>query len=160
MKGKKRVMKMVAVSMSVCIILMVLAYLIMFLNTNSLVNYVESIYRGKVSSEKLENEWYNHFDIVRKRPEIAQVDIDISRVFVWHNFHEGFMWVNIDCEAHDSSDRVTYGSDAYERWDIKKTERGWEIINVTANTGGRLFPKGKDWNMLTVLIEQIIDALV
>ena len=119
--------------------LMALMYTAMFLNTSELVRYAQSVYRGEIEAEQLQNTQLEAFNITKTNPDIEQVDIKIKRIFVLHNFFNGAMWVKTECEAVDSNGEVTYGDYSYEKWIIEKTENGWQIVDIKSKTGGKLF---------------------
>ncbi len=136
-KKKSRVLiLLITIGVVMCLSILIYRYHSIFSDTNSLIDYVESIFMGEVSSEEVADTWFSSFDIRKDREDMQQlqVELDIKRVFVWHDFKEGYMWVKIDCEARNSEGRVKYGTINYERWDIKKRDGKWDIISIKEKT--------------------------
>lgn len=105
----------------------------MLLNTNSLVKYVKSIYRGEVASETIEGTLYERFDLKdlkKEEPDVQDVEVNIARGIVWHNFRNGYMIVKVKLNGFNSNGDLEYREANYEKWKIEKTESGWQIIDI------------------------------
>ena len=116
------------------IAIFLLVYFTIFLSTNPLVKYVESVYRGEVDSELIKDTIYESFNISKDIPAIQKVDIKIRRGLVLHNFDSGYMLVKIDCRAYYPDDVTAYGVVTYEKWKIINTPSGWEIIEIKSKS--------------------------
>mgnify|MGYP004601274067 CR=1 FL=1 len=120
----------VITSILITFLLLLLSYYpIMYVNTNSIVNYAENVFKGKVDYSKIKNtpiEIYYPDEINFKK-----VDVSIKRKFVWHNFNSGRMYVNYTCTYYDNSGKMTCSSsDVDAIWNIKKTDGEWVITGV------------------------------
>lgn len=117
----------------ICAVFLASIYLSMLLSTNPLVKCVEQIWSGEVSPSSIED-WDDtvlaNFDVTAERPTTQKVDIKINRIFVLHTFSKGYMWVYSSCEAVNKDGKVTYGFSGCERWQIAKTESGWQITKI------------------------------
>lgn len=104
-------------------------YLLLLISTNSVVEYVESVYKGAVPRDELPA-CLESYDITENRPYLSEVDVTITRRFVLHNFSEGYMWVKYSVEGHTSDGSLGYGEVTSARWTIQRAGNGWEIVDV------------------------------
>lgn len=104
-------------------------YLLLLISTNSVVEYVESVFKGAVPRDELPA-CLESYDITENRPHLSEVDVTITRKFVLHNFSEGYMWVKYTVLGHTSDGSPGYGEVTTSRWKIQKSEDGWEVVEI------------------------------
>lgn len=112
-----------------CILLLLLLYAVSFLNTNSVMRYAKSVFRGEISSEEVVGTpLYRYYP---KDSEIVKVDFSLKRIFVSHNFKDGYIWVKYDEEQLDSSGNIVSGSwRIISRWKIHKENGEWKVVDI------------------------------
>lgn len=116
----------------ICIVVLMLAYVIMLLNTNSVISYAEDIFMQRIpydanSPDALMHRYYypeDHSDDL--------FSLDLRRLFVWHNFDHGYMYVYYTIEVKDGiTNELEYGSWGIpSRWEIKKIDGVWRVIDI------------------------------
>ncbi|MDR1209059.1 MAG: hypothetical protein LBK41_01920 [Clostridiales bacterium] len=63
--------------------------------------------------------------------EVSEWDNNITRLFVWHNFSDGVMWVVYSQRGYDSSGVLAAGSrNVMSKWTIRKENGEWEIVKI------------------------------
>lgn len=112
-----------------CILLLLLLYAVFFLNTNSVMRYAKSVFLGEISSEEVVGTpLYRYYP---KDSEIVKVDFSLKRIFVSHNFKDGYIWVKYDEEQLDSSGNIVSGSwRIISRWKIHKENGEWKVVDI------------------------------
>lgn len=115
------------------IIMLLFIYLIMFWNTNSLIEYAKAVFYGEIPNEEIENTpWWGYYDDVHEEG-VAKVDLEIRRVFVIHNFFDGYMWVEYKHAKYDENDELMYFSGAEfpycTKWTIHKEKGKWVLVD-------------------------------
>ena len=112
------------------IIIPVLLYAIMLLNTNSVVNDVKNIMLGNVEESITENtplSRYNFSNVLSN----AEVKAKITRLFVAHNFSDGYMWVKYSYDTVKNDNDLMPGSwNVTSRWKIHKENGKWEVVEI------------------------------
>ena len=117
MKRSKKCKVLMVVGIVVALFLSL--YLLLLVSTNSVVEYVESVFKGAVPRDELPA-CLESYDITENQPYLSEVDVTITRRFVLHNFSEGYMWVKITVEGHTSDGSPGYGEVTTSRWKIQK----------------------------------------
>jgi len=109
---------------------------LMYHDTNELTHHVKELFRGEIDPalpERTPSGTYNqatHYESLYPR-EVAEVDITILRLFVLHDFNDGFMEVYYFYEARDSESRVLCGSwGIRSHWVIHKEDGVWQIVEI------------------------------
>ena len=123
-------MKKMLIVISAVFVVLIAVYLIMFFNTNSLMNDVEDVMKGNISKEVTAG---LPVDMYNRKGDLGttSVNVKIHRIFVLNNFFDGYVWVNYTCEGFDSSGKQTYGSwKVNSCWKIHKNNGKWEIIAI------------------------------
>ena len=112
-------------------LLLFLFYVVLFLNTNSVMRYAKAVFRGEIALEEvLDSPMYRHY-YPKNEPELDKVDLNIYRLFVWHNFSDGYIWVKYDEELMDSSGNILSGSwNVVSRWKIHKENGEWKVVEI------------------------------
>ncbi len=78
----------------ISLILAFLVYLAMFLDTNSVKKQVEDAFMWRLDQSETKGRainWYN-YSIFRKSTELGAANLRLARLFVWHNFEDGYIW--------------------------------------------------------------------
>lgn len=127
MKRSKKCKVLMVVGIVVALFLSL--YLLLLVSTNSVVEYVASVFKGAVPRDELPA-CLESYDITENQPYLSEVDVTITRRFVLHNFSEGYMWVKFTVEGHTSDGSPGYGEVTTSRWKIQKSEDGWEVVEI------------------------------
>ena len=99
---KKKVLIVLAIVFSVILVF----YAVELISTNSLMNYVKDLADGKIPASETEGKSWNEFNINNvKNGDHAK--LSITRVFVIHNFSDGYMWLKWDFWVYDKDDNLT-----------------------------------------------------
>lgn len=102
----------------------------MFYSTNSVVQDVERVMRGQIAYEDIKGTPIEHYKPPTKDPPVYVVVI-ITRLFVLHNFSDGYMWVIYTNEGVDPNSNTMYGSYRVpSRWKIHKENGKWVIVDI------------------------------
>lgn len=107
-------------------------YSAMVISVNDLVDRVAEVMSGSVPESETQGkatDRYNFSDILLN----AEVDVSIDRLFVAHNFYDGYMWVRysyITTKNEDSSGIMPASIDVVSRWKIHKQNGKWEIVEI------------------------------
>ncbi len=105
-------------------------YVIMFLDTNSIYNEVKTVMKGEYDEDYVFNGEMYCFDFTRGYGE-TEVDLDVKRLFVVHNFQHGYMWVFYSFEVKSPSGYLlTGGADIPSKWEIERQNGKWVIVDV------------------------------
>jgi len=105
------------------------AYLIMLIDTNPVVNEVKNVMSGQISKELTQDTPLSMYNTADWNP--TSVNISIRRVFVWHNFRDGYMRVIYTYKAFDSSGTgLTGSSRVLSKWTIHKENGKWVITDI------------------------------
>jgi hypothetical protein len=112
-------------------IVILLIYIVMLLNTNSAVDYVKEVMHGRISASETIGtplDQYNHNDFLWINPK---VDVSITRLFVLHNFFDGYIWVMYKFETIENGREELPGTGyIMSRWKIHRENGKWEIIEI------------------------------
>ncbi len=123
-------MKKVTITLLIIVVLGII-YLIMFFNTNSIIREVEDVMRGNVDSSVTEGtplQRYNYNDVYKN----AVVNVNITRLFTFHNFFDGYMWVKYSVETvKNDNDIFPSSSNIISRWKIHRKNGKWEIVEIS-----------------------------
>ena len=110
--------------------IIIMFYLIMVLNTNSIVREVKNIMSGNVKIADTQNtplNMYNFSDTLLN----AEVNVKITRLFVLHNFFDGYIWVNYTYETIKNDNGVMpCSTNILSKWKIHKENGIWKIIEI------------------------------
>lgn len=138
MQTFKKILRGIGLTALTAIVLMVIVYIIMLIDTNSVFNYAKDVFLGKVPHEEVAGTPLSMYDIT-KREYITKVDLEISRTFTFHNFTDGYMYVRYDHTGYDDSGELRYGSVAefprWAIWKIHKENGEWKIVKIREPQG-------------------------
>jgi len=111
-------------------LLLFLFYVVLFLNTNSVMRYAKAVFHGEIASEKLvDSPMYRYYP--DNEPELDKVDLNLYRTFVLHNFSDGYIWIKYDVAYMNSSGHEFSGSrNIPARWKIHKENGEWKVIEI------------------------------
>lgn len=118
------------------LILAVLVYLVMFLDTNSVKKQVEDAFMWRVDPSETKGRainWYN-YSVFQKSVELGSANLRLVRLFVWHNFKEGYIWAVYSYQAYDPEGNLITASHLVPtKWKIHKENSQWEIVEIFEN---------------------------
>jgi len=112
------------------VIILIIIYIIMLSDTNSLIADVKSVMKGEVALSETDGtplQLYNFSDLLSN----AKVNVKITRLFVLHDFSDGYMWVEYSYETVKNNNEYMPGSwRIHSRWTIHKANGKWEITEI------------------------------
>ena len=111
-------------------LLLFLFYVVLFLNTNSVMRYAKAVFRGEIALEEVvDSPMWRYYP--KNEPELDKVDLNIYRTFVLHNFSDGYIWIKYDVARIDSSGYEFSGSrNRSARWKIHKENGEWKVVEI------------------------------
>lgn len=116
------------------LIVLALIYLVMLWNTNSIFYYTKSVFLGEVPYEEIENSLLSIYDDAYTRKGVEKVDLEIHRVFVIHDFFDGYMWISYDYIGYDENDKMIFLSTQeypfLAKWTIHRENGEWVIVDI------------------------------
>lgn len=102
----------------------------MLINTNSVVAEVRNIMLGNVKESFTDStplSRYNFSDVLSN----AEVHVKITRMFVLHNFFDGYMWVNYSYETvRNDNDLMPGARNVLSRWKIHRENGKWKVVEI------------------------------
>lgn len=112
-------------------LLLFLFYVVLFLNTNSVMRYAKAVFRGEIALEEVaDSPLYRHY-YPKNEPDLDKVDLNLYRTFVLHNFSDGYIWIKYDVAYIDSSGYEFSGSrNVPARWKIHKENGEWKVVEI------------------------------
>ena len=123
--------KKILICFSVVILSIFQLYYLMFINTNQVVDEVYAVMSGNVDVSVTNNtplEKYNYSKVVKD----AKIKVKIHRLFVLHNFIDGYMWVNYSYETVGSKTDINPGAwNVVSKWKIHRNGWKWNIVEIT-----------------------------
>ena len=110
----------------------ILVYIIMLLNTNSVISYAKDIFMQKIPYDKNSPDALMHRYYYPDDDSDDRISLDLHRLFVWHNFDHGYMYVYYTIEVKDRvTNELEHGSWGIpSRWEIKKIDDIWRVIDI------------------------------
>lgn len=113
---------------------LVLIYLIMLWDTNSIFNYAKAVFRGEIQRELVENTPWNRYDKTHTKDGVSAVEMGIKRVFVIHNFFDGYMWIEYYYMGYDENGEMIFLSTQefpyLAKWKIHKEHGKWVLVDI------------------------------
>ena len=122
--------------MSIMIVfaLIILLYSIMFFSTNSLMREVRSAFMLELSPSETAGrpiDRFNHSRILEREVEVGRIELSLVRLFTFHNFREGYIWVIYTHIIYDNDGTTLRGSARVpSKWRIEKINGAWEIVEI------------------------------
>jgi len=118
---------------SAMLAVLLLAYLVMFLDTNSLYREVRDVFLWKVDRAETEGRPINAYNMSYRFPdeELGGVNLELVRLFTLHNFKDGYIWALYSKEAYNKDGKIINGSiGIFTKWKIHKENGEWEIVEI------------------------------
>lgn len=116
-------------------LLLVIAYIVLFINIFSLLHEVRAVFLGTVPSSETAGKpiaQYNRYGEYIEQGGIARTKLFFFPYFTLHNFKNGYIWIIYSVEGYDSNGDLLYGTWlSSAKWRIQKNENKWEIIDIT-----------------------------
>ena len=126
---KKKVKKVVIVAIGIILVI----YLAMFIDTNSLMGEVRDAFLWKIDPAETANRPIDAYNYSRRADTetLGDVHLTLMRLFVLHNFKDGYVWAYYSYEARNSEGEIITGSwHIPTKWKIHKENGVWEITQI------------------------------
>jgi hypothetical protein len=115
----------------VLILIIVIIYIAMIIDTNSLMTQVRDVFSGKVDRSQTIGKPINRYNYRGFFSDITKTDLKLIRVFTLHNFKDGYIWAWYTYEGKDNNDEVLTGSsNIFSKWKIHKENGKWDIVEI------------------------------
>ena len=112
------------------LIVVIFLYFLLFINTNSIVKYAEDVMTGKYlrsETSKTALGKYNYSDVLIN----AKVKANVTRLFVAHNFFDGYMWVMYSYRTIENDGSINpAASNVISRWKIHREDGKWQVVEI------------------------------
>jgi hypothetical protein len=111
----------------------IFVYLIMLLDTNSIMRDVKSIFMGTHKFSLADDDPLNRYDDSNHylKEKFVKVELTVIRLFVLHDFRDGYIFAFYRYEALDENGKVLTGSmNIFTKWKIHKENGKWKIIEI------------------------------
>lgn len=113
------------------LLIVVLIYIFMFTNTNSIFNYAKKVFLGEISMSSDEALSRYSLTSFKSRTQIGNVELKIRRNLVIHNFFDGYMFVKYSRIVYDTDGQLlTATANVNSIWKIHKTNGDWSITEI------------------------------
>lgn len=116
------------------IILAIIVYLLMLWDTNPLIEYARDVFYGEIPNEEIENTPWSKYDTTHNRDGVGEVVLGLRRVFVIHNFFDGYMWITYENIVYDDNGELLYlGTQEFPKmamWKIHKENGEWILVEI------------------------------
>lgn len=130
----KRLITRPASIVLILLISLVVIYLIMLWDTNPVVDYAEAVFNGEIPREEIENTLWCRYDDEDHKEGVTRIDLEIRRLFVIHDFFDGYMWVEYRHAKYDENGDLLYFSGAEfpycTKWSIHKEKGKWVLVDI------------------------------
>lgn len=123
--------KIVVVILGFCVLAFIY-YCVMLSNTNTLFADAKAIFEGKKTVTD-DNPLYRYRFDSESYPGNAtkEINLSISRVWVWHNFKNGYMKVIYSVRYLDENGEIVSCSIGVpSKWYIEKNDGEWKITKI------------------------------
>jgi hypothetical protein len=113
----------------------ILAYLLMVIDTNSITLKVKNVMLGK-TEDNGGDIYYPYFydaanSLKKSGHNVSKINLSLVRLFVVHNFiSKGCIGVFYTIEIKDNEKLLTASHDIFSIWKIKKIDGVWEIVDI------------------------------
>ncbi|MDR2106254.1 MAG: hypothetical protein LBP24_02470 [Coriobacteriales bacterium] len=126
----RRVLVRAAIVAVVPIALIAILYVVMFLDTNSLMRYMRGVSNGDMSLGETVGKPENIYNPL-SYSDNPQVTSKLQRVFVLHNYSDGYIWVRYSQAIRNQNSELLSDSPGIPSlWRIHKDESGWHIVDI------------------------------
>ena len=127
-KGKKVFIVLISI-----VLLIVLMYVVLVVDTNGLIRDVKDLMLWKVPKENTAGMPIDRYNSNRSSYGyvLGEAKISIFRYFVLHDFKDGYIWLVYTYEAYDLNGELITGSNLIPtKWKIHKKNGKWEIVEI------------------------------
>jgi hypothetical protein len=111
------------------IALLLFAYLVMFGDTNALLEHAKHLMMGGISASETEGKPEHRYNM-SKVCDDPVVELKVHRIFTLHNFSDGYIWIYCRIKVCDETGDLRYFSGAIACWKIHKENGVWEIVEI------------------------------
>lgn len=125
-------MKRTLITALVIVVVLITLYALMWADTNSLITYVEGVFKGEVPYSEVmctPMDDHGYYKLNDDELTIKSVDIKITRRFVLHNFFDGVVYVKYTYYGYTETGE-TSGEMPYAKWTIHKEDGQWKITDI------------------------------
>lgn len=104
----------------------------MLIDTNKLMQQTKDVFLGRIHRSETEGKPIQRYNLFHYfGTDIKKVDLTLKRVFVLHNFLDGFIIVYYTVIMYDHDNNIVSGSwDIFSLWRIHKENGKWSIIAI------------------------------
>ena len=126
----KKILRYALFSILFIILLAISVYIIMLVDTHSVMKEVKDVFLGKIPYEQTENTPLSRFNTTNY-VTFPTVKLKLFRYFTLHNFRDGYIWANYTVEVYDKEGNlVTGGWNIPTKWKIHNEKGKWEIVEI------------------------------
>ena len=117
-----------------CFVLLIVAallsiYTVSFISTTPLVTLAREVYCGTTKVDP--DDPLSRYDLSGMYSDIANAEMDITRLLVVHNGQHGYMYVVYSCRYTDRNDNILNESKmVFSKWEIVKEENTWYVTDI------------------------------
>jgi len=87
--------------------------------------------REGVDDETVADTPLTRYNVKAWEPNAAEVEANVTRLFVWHGFSKGFMYVRYFYKGEDASGKLlTASGPLISKWTIQKIDGEWVITDI------------------------------
>ena len=123
---KKKVIKTI-------LIIIVVVYAAMLFDTNSLMKQVRAAFSWEIDRSETTGKPINayNYDRSNRGEVLGKVHLTLVRLFVLHNFHDGYIWAYYSYGSYNEAGELISGSwNILTKWKIHKENGQWEIVEI------------------------------
>ena len=112
--------------------LLIITYGIMIIDTNDLMRYARDVFLGIIPETETKGKAINMYnDLPYFREKVSKIDLTLKRVFVFHNFFNGYIIVFYSVFMYDNDGGIVSGSmNIFSTWKIHKENGKWSVIKI------------------------------
>ncbi len=128
-------MKKALIILLIVALVLMLYYVAMLISTNGLIDYVKGVMRGDITDSEVGDSPLRMYSSFASHDEFDHADVKINRVFVIHNFSDGYMWIDYSIKAYDENGKLIAGSAttfpaSLSKWKIHRENGEWKIVEI------------------------------
>lgn len=105
----------------------------MFFDTNRLLKEVRSAFLWETARSETVGRPIDAYNYIRRADNdtLGKADLTLIRLFVLHNFNNGYIWAYYSYKAYDEDgELITGSSNIPTKWRIHKDNGKWEIVEI------------------------------
>jgi len=118
----------------VIILIIISLYLILIIDTHSLMNRAKKIFLGEVSENDIKDELikYSLNGYSNEENVIGKVNLKLFRLFTLHNFKDGIIIIYYTRVVYSNKKEIITGSwDIFPViWKIRKINKIWNVVKI------------------------------